>query len=86
MMLGRRLRTSCSAGQSAGLDWFALDSIQTRVCIYDINYGKEGRGFAGRIALWRCCNGRSCVLSEFSSRSLELGFFFEVNYYVVYNQ
>lgn len=53
--LGIRLRTSCSADRSAGLDSFALNFTQTKADVYDRNWRIEGV-LIGEWLFGRCCD------------------------------
>lgn len=70
-ILSLRLRTSCSAGRSAGLDLFALSFTQTKAGMYFRNWKLEEEVFCEEWLFVRCCEAPG-VLSESSSRIVDL--------------
>ena len=50
---GLCMRTSCSAGQSAGLDSFVFGSIQTMAGMYYRKWRSEEGEVFGKVALWQ---------------------------------
>lgn len=69
--LGLRLRTSCSADRSAGLNSSALVLTQTKAGMYYRNWRIEG-GFLESGSLAGAVTQAPGVLSEFSSRMVDL--------------
>lgn len=72
--LGLRVRTSCSAGQLAELDVFVLSFIQTDAGTYYCNWNIEGVFFLKSGSLAGAVTDAPGVLSEISSRTVDLGF------------
>ena len=72
--LGIPLRTSCSAGRSAGLDSFVLSFAQTKAGDYYRNWNTEGKFFSSEEWLFgrRCDRCSWCVVGD-SSRKVGLG-------------
>ncbi len=78
--LGIPLRTSCSAGRSAGLDSFVVSFAQTKAGDYYRNWNREGNFFSSEEWLFgrRCDKCSWCVVGDFFSKS-RFGIF-EINY------
>lgn len=58
---GPQLRTSCSAGQSAGLDSFALSFSQIEVGMYYRNWRIEEGILSRRVTLWQVLRRKRLV-------------------------